>query len=598
MKFKKHLVLLCLLPLLQSCNWSRSGAKGSSQASHLGEIEKPVVLHQARSADPKTLDPQAQFDSISGLFVRSLYDTLLDYHYLKRPYELIPVLLEKMPEISKDRKTLTFQLKKGIHFTDDECFKGGKGRELVSDDVIYTIKRFADINVNALSWFLLSDVVVGLDEMREKTKKNLNLDYAKEEVKGLEKVDDYTFKMHLVDPNPLALYSLAASSLAIVPKEAVEKYGRAFSRHPVGTGAFKLEQYRKKQTMTFVKNENYFMHYPTEGEPGDLEKGLLEDAGKQLPLVNEVKLHYIPESQPEMLKFKNGELSWVALDRDNFEQMAFFDKSGKIQLNQELAEDFQLYTEPALTTSYIIFNMKDEVSQNKNLRKAMAHAINFQKKIELLANGRGVTLGSIVPPSIGGSEREIGYYGTPYDLGKAKEYMEKAGYGENKRLELTLTIGGTSTTHQNMYEFFRNSLDKIGIDLKPDYKTWPSYLKSTHIGDFQVATAAWAADYPDPENFYQLFFSENARGSSFKNEEYDKLYNEMRFMENSPERFAILQKMARILQEEVPVIYDNTPLATGLKQNWLSNFKRNIMVDYPFKYLGVSETSEKVLAEK
>ena len=526
MKFKRHIVFLCLIPFLNNCTWFSSGEKNSSGQNFFKAEDNKVVLHQARSADAKTLDPQAQFDSISGLFVRSLYDTLLDYHYLKRPYELIPVLLEEMPEISEDKKTLTFKLKKGIHFSDDPCFEGGKGRELVTDDVLYTIKRFADINVNAMSWFLLSDSVVGLDDMREKTKKILNLDYDKEQVKGLEKIDSYTFKIHLIEPNPLALYSLAASSLSIIPKEAVTKYGDDFSRHPVGTGAFYLKEYRKKQTMTFVKNENYFMHYP-----------------------------------------------------------------------KDLANDFKIYTEPGLVTSYIVFNMKDNIAQNKNLRKAIAHAIDFKKKIELLSNGRVLTLGTIVPLSIGGSEKDIGNYGIPFDLEKARDYMKKSGYGD-KPLQLVMTIGGTTTIYQNLYEFLRDSLDKIGIDLKPDYKTWPSYLKSTQIGDFQMATAAWTADYPDPENFYQLLFSENTRGSAFKNDEYDKLYDEMRFMQNSPERFEIIKKMAQILQEEVPVIFDSTPLVSGLVQNWLTNFKRNIMVDYPFKYLSVSQKSEKTVAQK
>jgi ABC-type transport system substrate-binding protein len=277
--------------------------------------------------------------------------------------------------------------------------------------------------------------------------------------------------------------------------------------------------------------------------------------------------------------------------------MAFFDKSGEIHLKDDLANDFKIYTEPGLVTTYIVFNMKDTIAQNKNLRKAIAHAIDFKKKIELLSNGRGLTLGSIVPLSIGGSEKDIGNYGIPFDLEKARDYMKKAGYGD-KTLQLVMTIGGTTTMYQNLYEFLRDSLDKIGIDLKPDYKTWPSYLKSTQIGDFQMATAAWAADYPDPENFYQLLFSENTRGSAFKNDEYDKLYDEMRFMQNSPERFEIIKKMAQILQEEVPVIFDSTPLVSGLVQNWLTNFKRNIMVDYPFKYLNVNQKSEKTVAQK
>lgn len=555
--------------------------------------EKLVEMHQGRSADPKTLDPQAQFDSQSNIFVASIYDTLLDYHYLKRPYELEPSLLESMPVTSKDGKTMTFKLKEGVHFHDNACFPGGKGRELTSDDVLYTIKRFADINVNTLSWFLLSGVVEGLDAFRERTKKEREIDYDKVEIPGLVKVDKYQFKIKLKQKNPLALYSLAASSVSIVPKEAVKKYGRAFARNPVGTGPFQLKKYMKKQTMVFEKNEKYFRSYPVSGTKEDKEKGFLADAGKKLPLVDRIYLHYTPESQPEMLKFKRGELAWIALDRDNFEQIAFFDKSGEMKLNKEVGEDFRLYSEPALISSYLVFNMKNETVQNKNLRFAIAHALDINRKIELLNNGRGIKLQTFVPPAIAGSQRDIGNYGTDYDLKKAKQYLKAAGYPEGKTPVLTLTIGGTGTSHQNQFEFYRNALDAIGITLKPDYKTWPSYLTATEVGDFQMAASAWQADYPDAENFYQLLYGPNKHSSNFDNPEYNKLYEEMRFMENSPERFEVMKKMAKILQDEKPVVFDNTPIASGLVQNWVKNFKRNMMVNYSFKYLNLEDPQDK-----
>ena len=483
--FKKILLVIPLL-LGLSCE------KNKEQVSALNQKNKPkAVFNYSRSTDPKSLDPQGQFDSVSGSFVSSIYDTLVSYHYLKRPYKLEPVLLEKMPVLSKDGLTLTFELRKGIFFHNNECFPGGKGRELVSDDVLYTIKRFSDINVNTQSWFLLSNAIKGLDEFRKKTEKETKINYDSYSIEGLEKINRYSFSLKLKHKSPLILYALAASSLSIVPKEAVEKYGRFFNRNPVGTGAFSLKKYRKKQMMTLVKNENYFLKYPDKGDEGDKELGLLHDANQQLPLVDEVNIHYIPESQPQMLKFKKGELAWVALDRDNFQQMAYYDKSGNIKLKDEVDKKFDLYKESGLSTSYISFNLKDKTVNNKNLRKAIAHAIDVQKKIELLSNGRAVKLESMVPPSIPGSQRDIGNHGFDFNLKKARSYLKKAGYGEGKKtLELTLTLSGSSTTHQNYYEFLRNSLSVIGIKLKADYKTWPGFLKATEIGDFQIATAA------------------------------------------------------------------------------------------------------------
>ena len=350
--------------------------------------------------------------------------------------------------------------------------------------------------------------------------------------------------------------------------------------------------------MTLVKNHMYFLKYPDRGEAQDSALGLLADAHAKLPFFDQVQIHYIPEAQPRMLKFKKGELAWVDLDRDNFQQMAFYDKSGKIKLKKEVDEQFNLYKEAGLSTSYLSFNLKDPVLKNKKLRKAIAHGINLQKKIALLDNGRAVKLNSIVPPSIPGSERDIGPFGFDYDLTKAKKLLAQAGYGPQKKsLTLTITLPGTSVKMQNYFEFLRNSLDALGITLKPDYKTWPSYLKAKERGDFQIASSAWIADYPDAENFYQLLYGPNhspgQNHTTFNHSEYNRLYEKMRFMENGEERYQVMKQMAQIIQDEVPVIFETTPLVSGLVQEWVQNFKRNIMLGDAFKFFNLKKETKK-----
>ena len=588
---------LVLLSIISCTKVSVSEKEGSRLSLSDGDDQRvnKKRFHSTRSTDPKTLDPQAQFDEVSGSMIQSIYDTLVVYHYLKRPYSLQESLIEKMPTVSEDKKKYTFYLKKGIFFQDDPCFKNGDGKELTADDVLYTIKRFADINVNTQSWFLLDEVIEGLDKFRELTQtlgKN-KVDYDKHQVSGLKKLDKYSFEIRLKKKNPLFLYSLAASSLSIVAKEAIETYGRDFSRHPVGTGPYRLEKYKKKQTMVLVKNPNYFLTYPVEGTLNDKKQGFLEDKGKKLPLIDEVHVHYIPEAQPQMLKFKKGELSWIGLDRDNFDQMAYMSKDKKIHLKGDLAKKYSVYTEPGLSASYLVFNLKDTlIGNNKNLRKAIAYAFDVEKKIELLGNGRAFKLNTIVPLTIEGSERDIGEFGYPYSLEKARYYLKKAGFPNGKGLPtITLTLSGSSTGHKRYYEFVRNSLGKVGIQLAPEYKTWPSFLKATERGDFQMTASAWAADYPDPENFYQLYYGPNKppgqNSSSFDHPEYNMLYEQIRFMEDSSERLTKIKRMAKILQEEVPVIFDSTPIVSGLIQKWVGNFKRNIMISKPYMYLDI-----------
>jgi oligopeptide transport system substrate-binding protein len=575
---KKPIYLFCILAFMSFCTKKKDPSdQGKKQ------------FRFSRSSDPKSMDPQAQFDSESSLFVSATYDTLLSYHYLKRPYELVPKLLEKMPE-KKDDLTYILTLRSDVVFQDDPCFEGGKGRTLHAEDVIYTFKRFADINVNTKSWFFLEKVIKGLDGFRDETKKQTKINYDSYSVDGLKKIDDLRIEITLNQKNPLFLYALAVTSLSIVAKEAVEKYGDQFDFHPVGTGPFRLEEYRKKQTVTLIKNPNYFGTYPLDGDDQ-----LLADKGKKLPLLDEVKLDFIPEPQPGMLKFLDGDLDWVALDRDNFLKMAKKQTDGSFILMPEWKDRFVIYSEPTLSVSYFLFNMKDSLvgGTNKLLRQALAYAINTEEEIDLLANGRGEKLYSLLPLGIEGSERQIGKdYGIPYNLEKAKELLKQAGYSDTKKVPpIKLTMSNNTSAAQKSYEFLRENLSKIGVTLEVEYKTWSTYLQDIESGNFQMASSAWAADYPDGENFYQLFYGPNkapgSNNSGFDHKEFNALYEEIRFMENSPERNKKIAQMAAILKEESPAIVSYNPTVVGLLQKNVKNFKRHMMLSNPFEYLNL-----------
>ena len=140
--------------------------------------------------------------------------------------------------------TYIFTLRRGVKFNDDPVFPGGTGRELTIDDVIYSIKRFADTNVNVKSYILIQGSVVGLDEFRAKTKElGKDVDYAALDIEGIQALDPLRFTIRFAGDNPLALYPFAASSMSIVAREVVEKYGDELDRHPVGTGPFRISKY-------------------------------------------------------------------------------------------------------------------------------------------------------------------------------------------------------------------------------------------------------------------------------------------------------------------------------------------------------------------
>ena len=557
------------------------------------------ILRVARRNEHKSLDPVRQFDSASAQIIGNVYDTLLEYHYLRRPYELVPGLLARMPEKQADGVTYIFTLRSGVRFVDDLAFAGGVGREVTIDDVIYSIKRFADANLNAKSYMLMQGVIAGLDEFRQATRsEGRGIDYARHEVSGLQKIDTHSMRVRFTGDNPLALYPFATSSMSIVAREAVEHYGDAFAQHPVGTGPFVLRRNDRRGTMILARNPDYHGRYPGEGDDGDEELGLLADAGRALPLVDEVHLPLIEEAQPAMLRFRKGEIDLHTVDRDNFIKMVDRDEEGRFQLRSPYGEHFLMYTEEALTCEYIAFNMNDPLlGRNPALRQAITHALDVDAFIEVMLNGRAEPLATIVPHPIAGSERDIAFEYHAYDPEKAKAKLVEAGYPGGAGLPaIGFDFRSTTKEARQAFEFLRHELAMVGIKAVGRFHTFSAYLQRIESGNFQVGSSGWFADYPDAENFYQLLYGANVPPGpnigGFIHEEYDRLYREARFMPNGPERFARFARMAEIVRDEAPIILRYARLDFWIYQKRLRNVKGHMMNDAPFKYLNIDTGDE------
>ena len=573
-----------------------TGCKPNAQRNGGSQADLKVI-HSFRTTNYKSLDPPRQFDAVSMEIINNVYDPLLEYHYLKRPYELVPNLLTKLPELAEDKVTYRFTLREGIQFHDDPCFEGGKGRELTADDVLFTLKRFADVNVNVNSYpVLLKGRIKGLDAFRDKTRQQKNLDYTQEVVEGLKQIDRYSFEIVLTEPDSLALMSFASGGLAIVPPEAVAKYGQKLEHHAVGTGPFMLAKNPRRGEIVLKKNPNYHGVYPSKGDPEDESKGLLEDAGQSIPLVDEVRMPLIEEAQPRMLKFLKGEIDLIGFDRDNFVKMAYKDDKG-FHLKDDYAQKFEIDWVQSLSSGYYSINMKDSVlGKNKALRQAIAYALDTPSFIDKMMNGRGSALNTIVPLPIAGSEETIDIKWYPTNLDKAKAKLVEAGYPNGKGLgPITVEYRTSTTLTRQNYEFTRAQLAKVGIQLKGNFQPFSAFLRKVDDGNFQIADSGWQADYPDAENFYQLLYGPNQapgpNSSSYQNAEYDKLYGQMRRMSPGPERNQIITQMAALIKEDVPVILRVNPIAVGLHQKWVGNVKRNLMVD-PLKFLNIDEDTK------
>jgi ABC-type transport system substrate-binding protein len=573
-----------------ACALAASGARA----------QEASVLTVPRITQFETLDPPRGFGQTETQVLSQVYSTLLTYSYLERPYKLEPDLLEAMPTLAADKVTYTFHLRKGVRFVDSPCFAGGKGRELTSDDVLYSLKRYADGNINKKSWFAMQGAVVGLDDYRAATiKVGPAADLTSRDVAGLARIDAWTFTIRLTHENALFLYALALTPTSIVPREAVQFFKDRFQVHPVGTGPFMATQeLDRKSVMRLVRNPNYHRRYPAVGEPGDAQKGLLKDAGKRLPLVDMLEMPLIEELQPAALKFLHGELDWRPLDRANFTKMVLRNPDGTFRLAPEFAGKFAVHDVPSLETDYMMLNLRDPLlGRNKPLRQALAGAIDAQAIIDVLWNGRGRRLGSLVPWDLPGNERETGAVARPHDLAKARQLLADAGYPGGKGLPpLTISFFQTHVAAHNEFDLLKAQLAAIGVQAKGLFMDQPTFTKAVENGNFQLASFGWEADYPDPEDFYQLLYGRNVPPGSnwtgYANPAYDKAYEASRFMANGPERLAHLRAMNALIDDEVPMIVLFDPLKFELTQAWVGNFKRNLLIQ-EHMYLSVDMARKK-----
>ena len=562
------------------------------------EVTNEKVLNIAIPAKVKGMDPIYSNDRYSSNEIARVYEGLLEYHYLTRPYTLVPNLASEMPTISADGLTYTFKIKKGVYFHDDKSFPNGKGRELDAEDFVYSIKRLADPKLQALGWWILDGKIAGLNEWRKKYTDKDKVNY-KDVVSGLKSLDKYTIQFKLVKPFPQFLYSLAMTFTFAVPKEVVGFYGKEFLNHPVGTGAFTLKEFKQNNKMIYLKNPSFRKkYYPTTASDEFKSKGFLKDAGKRLPLLDKIIVQTMIESQPRWLSFQKGKLDYMSIPKDNYSSAITPDK--KLTPSQ-IKKKINLMITPSLDVTYMAFNHDNKLFSNKKLRQAIMAAYDIDRANELLSNGRGLPAQSIVPPGISGY---IDGYKNPFrgpNLELAAKLLEEAGYPKGKGLpEINFDVSSGTDARQGG-ELFKNELKKIGVEIKVISNPWTELQNKITKRTVMMYGIAWGADYPDAENFLQLLYGPNrapgANGSGYDNPIFNSLYEKASVMQDSPERTAFYEKMYKMAAEEVPIVYGLHRQSYDLYHSWLGNYIRADFDSGQAQYLNIDLAMKKKLIE-
>lgn len=530
------------------------------------------VLYTANEGHIKTLDPAHAEDVYSHREIAKIYEGLLDFHYLKRPFELMPNLAEEMPIVSADRLIYTFKIRKGVKFHDNPCFPDGKGRELTAYDFVYSLKRLADPKLQAKNFWLIDNKLKGVNEWRERYADAIQANFD-EEIEGVKAVDLYTLQFTLTKPDPQFLYLLAMSGCFAIPHEAVEHYGMEFTNHPVGTGPFVLEAFNPQDNkLVYYKNPTFRdKRFPSEA--AEEYQHMLAYAGKQLPFVDKLVTYIITESQPKWLKFKKADLDIIDITKDKIAS----DVVRNNELISELKEKgIHLFRVAEISTNYIVMNFANPLfKDNLKLRQAISLAFDREGYNKLFHNNAAVVAQSTVPPGLAGYRADyINPYGT-YDVETAKQYLVEAGYPEGKGLpELTLDMGPDSELRLKG-EFFQKCMARIGIRVKVAGNIFPELIKKLHNKATVLHGISWSADYPDAQNFFMLLYGPyqpGGIGSNFDDPVYNALYEKAVAMPDSPERTKLYEQLNEMIAEKVPFICTVHFPYTALQHGWIKNY--------------------------
>lgn len=570
-------------------------ACGESDNDNTALTDGQVVRYGAISSKIRGLDPMDIGDTTSSGLGSNIYECLYQYHYLKRPYELIPALAAELPQVSSDGLTYTILIRNDVFFQDNPCFQAsnGQGRKVVAQDVVYSWMRLADIKNLSKNWWIFDSRIQGLDEFRQyaqsvSSKKDVDYDRP---IEGLKAIDDVTLQIKLTKPWPQILYLLAHLPTAVVAREAVEHYGDEFLNHPVGTGPYRLEKWRRGSKIILTRNPTFRNEqYPSEGEPEDEANGLLTDAGKSLPLIDRAEYTIIEEDQPYWLTFLSGDTDSAGIPKDNFSQA--------IATNHELSPDMKRrgiilskFQDPA--TFWYGFNMEDPlVGQNLPLRQAMNAAFDRDRYIELFLNGRGATAHGVLPPMFADFNPELNSPYTKFDLTRANELVEDARRQHGGPLpKIVLTVGGTDTTARQMGQFLKRSYEKIGLNFDVEYMDWPSAQDKVKTKSAQMYAMGWVADYPDAESFMLLFYGPNAspgaNNMNYKNKTFDHLYEKVVAATPSTQRTHWIQQMEQMVIDELPCVLTVHRTNYVLRYPWVKNSKPHVFGGGYLKYQNI-----------
>jgi ABC-type transport system substrate-binding protein len=581
-------------------------AQAPAQPGASATAPAPKVVRYAFLAAESSFDPVRINDLYSRIVTAHVFDALYKFDYLATVPTVRPNTAAALPEHSADFRTWTVKLRPGTYFSDDPAF-GGRKRELVAGDYVYSWKRFFDpANKSPVYDGYREQGVLGVDELRQqaiKTGKPFDYDT---EIEGLRALDRYTLQFKLAAPRPRFPYTLADSSLTnAVAREVVEFYKDAVGEHPVGTGPFRLASWRRSSQMVLERNPNFreeFYDGLPAADDAAAQALLQRFKGRRLPMVDRIEIAIIEEAQPRWLSFLNREFDIIApLPYEFATEVVPNGKLAPHLARRRLGVD----RVPSPDRTFAYYNMEDPVvggytPDKVALRRALNLAIDIRREILLIRRSQAIPAQTLIAPGTYGYDPAYKSENSDYDLARAKALLDMYGYvdrdgdgwrdqPDGKPLVIEYASYPDSSGRQ-FDEDWKSTLDALNIRLKVRAAQFPEQLKAGKAGQLMVWQLGYTAASPDMNDGLQLLYGPASGGQNlgrFRLAAYDALYERTQNLPDGPERLALMGEALKLAAAYAPMRVRVHRILTDITQPWLLGYRHPMFGNQWWQYVDI-----------
>lgn len=686
--FMRAAASLCVFAALAGCDDTPNAVRSTQ------ELASNTLFTPFSGRSPKHLDPTSSYSSDETPYTYSIYEPLYQYHYLKRPYELIARAAERVVEpiyfdskgniLPKDAPSEAIALsvyeipiKKGILFAPHPAFaKDASGnflyhslsedeirnlrnpldlkekgaRELTAEDYVYSIKRLASPRVISPIFGTMSAYLPGLKDYATElrrfdkhlksaiapTERDLPwMDLRQLPLSGVSAPEKHLLRIEVKGKYPQFSNWLSMPFFAPIPWEAEKFYSQkgmarnnlSLNYWPVGTGPYRLVESIENRRHVMERNPLFRNTelYPCSGEKDDLRRGFLKDCGKPVPFIDRIEISAEREGVPLAAKFLQGYYDSPEIERLDNGQGFLIGMADSAEKEKEYREKkLQFPQTVEASNTYFGFNWLDPVvgegntpeqrEKNRKLRQAISIAMDWEEYVQIFQKGMATPAHGPLPPGIFGYDEAGAAAFNPYvyerhqdgsirrkSLDEAKKLLSEAGYPDGRSLEtgkplvLNLDFQAAATpSTRGVLSWYQKQFAKLGIQLNIRATDYNRFQDKVIHGGHQLFLWGWLADYPDAENFLFLLYGPNAKSltggagenaANYRNPEYDRLFNRLRYMNDGEEKKATVEKLIRIVQKDAPWTFGYFPTSAAAYQQWVHNGKPTQIVRNHIQYL-------------